>query len=330
MVKRAATSLDTTFARRLAAQRITAGPLDDPGEVVRALGAIQAQDYLGALWAIGLRTKSAREADVERAIAERHIVRTWPMRGTLHFVAADDARWMVELLAPRPLAGAAGRFRRAGIDSGVLARARRVLVRALEGGRTITRPGAYALLERAKIVTTDQRGLYVLFSLAHERLLCFGPRSGKQPTFVLFDEWLPDARSRPAKKRSASSRFATSRAMARRPSAISSGGSVRRVRIVRLARELRLVDEGVGIGATSTVVSVTARASATGFGELSLLAPHPASEPRSAIDTASFERSASIFLSCRSREARSGVARSVRASQSGFFFLECFVLCVRP
>ncbi len=40
-------------------------------------------------------------ADVERAIAERRIVRTWPMRGTLHFVAPADVRWMLALLSPR-------------------------------------------------------------------------------------------------------------------------------------------------------------------------------------------------------------------------------------
>ena len=57
-----------------------------------ALGAMQAQDYTGALWSIGLRMPNATEAEVERAIKERKIVRSWPMRGTLHFVAATDLR----------------------------------------------------------------------------------------------------------------------------------------------------------------------------------------------------------------------------------------------
>jgi ribosomal protein L16/L10AE len=83
--------------RRLAAQRISTGALAtgalaDPGEVVSWLGAVQAQDYLAALWAVGLRTTDAREKEVEQAISDRRIVRTWPMRGTLHFVGAADAR----------------------------------------------------------------------------------------------------------------------------------------------------------------------------------------------------------------------------------------------
>jgi hypothetical protein len=186
-------SLSEILRRRLAAQRISTGTLADPAAVVSWLGALQAQDYLAALWAVGVRTRRAREEEVERAIADRHIVRTWPMRGTLHFVAAKDARWMTELLAPRRIAAAAGRLRSLGIDQSVLTRARRVLGRNLEGGRTLTRPLAFRVLERAKVASEGQRGVHILGRLAQECLICLGPREGKQPTFVLFDEWLPGA-----------------------------------------------------------------------------------------------------------------------------------------
>ncbi len=76
---------------RLQSQRLAATTFEDPADPVRWLGAVQAQDYRGSLWAIGLRTRNATESSVERAIASRAIVRTWPMRGTLHFVAAKDA-----------------------------------------------------------------------------------------------------------------------------------------------------------------------------------------------------------------------------------------------
>src|SRR5690349_13483093 len=86
---------------RLANQAIARARFRKPEEAVAWFGAVQAQDYLGSLWAIGLRTRDATEAGVEAAEARRAIVRTWPMRGTLHFVAADDARWITRLLAPR-------------------------------------------------------------------------------------------------------------------------------------------------------------------------------------------------------------------------------------
>jgi hypothetical protein len=185
------------LVRRLAAQRISSAEERDPATVVSRLCAMQAQDYAAALWAVGLRARSAREDDVEQAVRDRRIVRTWPMRGTLHFVAADDARWMTELLAPPRVSGARGRLRGLGIDRAVLARARRVLVRELEGGRTLTRPAAYQALERAKVSTAGQRGIHILWCLAHECFLCLGPREGRQHTFVLFDEWLPGAPRRP-------------------------------------------------------------------------------------------------------------------------------------
>lgn len=183
--------------RRLEAQAISGSTLTTAAQVVARLGAVQAQDYLGALWAVGLRMVDGDERAVERALAEGAIVRTWPTRGTLHFVAAADARWMVELLGPRMVSRAAGRHRSLGLDDATFARARRTLVRALEGGKALTRPAAYEVLERDKISVGQQRGLHILWRLAHDCLLCFGPRQGKQQTFVLFDEWVPAAKRMP-------------------------------------------------------------------------------------------------------------------------------------
>ena len=180
--------------RRLRAQRISTTGFTRPSEVVGWLGAMQAQDYLGALWGVGLRLTGAREADVERALAEGAIVRTWPLRGTLHFVAAADAGWMLELLGPQVLRRAAGRLRALELDDSVFSRARRVLGRRLQGGKRLTRRATYDALERANISTRGQRGIHILWRLALERFLCFGPRERKEQTFVLFDEWLPPSR----------------------------------------------------------------------------------------------------------------------------------------
>jgi hypothetical protein len=75
---------------RLHNQHISSRCFATPEAVVSWLGAAQAQDYAGAKWSVGLRIENATETDVEKAISDRSIVRTWPMRGTLHFVAADD------------------------------------------------------------------------------------------------------------------------------------------------------------------------------------------------------------------------------------------------
>lgn len=181
---------------RLQRQRIVGGKLGSPAEVVAWLGAMQAQDYAAALWAIGLRTQGATLESVEQAIAERRIVRTWPMRGTLHFVAAEDVRWMSALMTPRVIAASKGRLlREFELDDAVLARSRKVLVKALRDGQRLTRGEVYATLEGAGIATERQRGIHITGQLAQEGLLCLGPRADKQPTFVLLDEWIPNNRT---------------------------------------------------------------------------------------------------------------------------------------
>jgi hypothetical protein len=185
-------------ARRLRNQLLAGNGAATPHAVVSHLGAIQAQDYLGALWAVGVRMRRAVEEDVERALAERAIVRCWPMRGTLHFVAAEDVRWMLDLLAPRVLAKSRARLEREfDLDAQTLRRCRTLVERALAGERSMTRPEIYALLQKAGIPTGGSSGLHILFWLAHERVLCFGARRGKQPAFVLLDEWLPESKPRP-------------------------------------------------------------------------------------------------------------------------------------
>ncbi len=180
---------------RLANQRLIDRPFTDPVAVVAWLGALQAQDYLGVLWSIGLRmanTKTApTEALIEQAIADRTIIRTWPMRGTLHFVAAQDVRWLLQLLTPRQIQQAAGRYRQLALDDSLFAQSQAVFAKALQGGNELTRDELLQALEQASIATTGQRGYHLLGRAAQDGLICFGARSGKQQTFVLLDEWVP-------------------------------------------------------------------------------------------------------------------------------------------
>ncbi len=176
---------------RLANQGIATASFAQPGDVVTWLGAMQAQDYGGALWSIGLRMAGVTEREIEQAIAERAIVRTWPMRGTLHFVAANDVRWMLALLTPRVIAGSASRYRQLELDDTIVARSNEVFAKSLQGGKQLTRDEMLQSLEQANIATTGQRGYYLLGRSAQDGLICFGSRRGKQQTFALLDEWVP-------------------------------------------------------------------------------------------------------------------------------------------
>ncbi len=204
---------------RLRNQQISRTALHEPAEAVAWLGAVQAQDYLGALWAVGLRTRNSTEASIEKALADRSIVRTWPMRGTLHFVAAPDVRWMLELLTPRVISSSRGRFMQLELDDAVLSRSRKLFVKALRDGRQLARSDMYAVLEKAGISTADSRGLHILWRLAHDGLLCFGARAVKQPTFALLEEWIPPAK--PMQRDEALAELATRYFTSRGPATIA-------------------------------------------------------------------------------------------------------------
>jgi len=109
------TALSEIGLLRLVAQRL-AGPR--PRSVVgavRRLTAVQAQDLPGALLSVARRTAEGTRADVEAALDSGEVVRSWPMRGTLHLVAAEDLHWLIGLLGPRMLTGAPARRAQLGI-----------------------------------------------------------------------------------------------------------------------------------------------------------------------------------------------------------------------
>ena len=113
------------------------------------------------------------------------------MRGTLHFVASQDVRWLLALLTPRVIAASAGRYRQLGLDEATFGRSKAVFAGALQGGRQLTRDEMLRALEQAGIATTGQRGYHLLGRSAQDGLICFGVPRGKQQTFVLLDEWVP-------------------------------------------------------------------------------------------------------------------------------------------
>ena len=180
---------------RLHNQLISQSTARTPAEVVAWLGAVQAQDFAGAKWSLALRLPGATEATIEQAIRDKTIVRTWPMRGTLHFVAAADVRWLLPLLAPRIVARTAGRYRQLELDEATFNRSAKVLTRALQGQRRLARPQVYALLEANGISPAGQRGIHIIGYLAQTGLICEGPQEGAQPSFVLLDEWVPPTAS---------------------------------------------------------------------------------------------------------------------------------------
>ena len=179
---------------RLASQLIGGSEPSTPGEIVRWMLAMQAQELPGAKWSVGLRARRTTEAAVDAACDAREIVRSWPMRGTLHLVAAEDLGWMLELTATRALASAASRRAFLGIADADVERAREIAVASLAGGRVLARDAILAAIAAGGVRTDGQRGYHLLWYLAQTATLVLGAIEGRQQTFALLDEWVPEPR----------------------------------------------------------------------------------------------------------------------------------------
>ncbi|MDZ4767370.1 MAG: winged helix DNA-binding domain-containing protein [Chloroflexota bacterium] len=180
---------------RLHNQRIAKPTFDDPAAIVRWMGAMQAQDYHQAVWALGARLAVPTLQAVEAALTAGQIIRTWPMRGTIHFVPPEDALWMLRLTATRMIAKDGRRQRQLELDGATLARCETVIEAALRGGRSLSRPDLLQTLETAGISTTGQRGYHILAYLAQRGLIYIGALEGKQQTFALLDDVAPHPRN---------------------------------------------------------------------------------------------------------------------------------------
>lgn len=179
-------------ARRLIAQGLAptaARPaLHSPGEVARHLLALQGQNYSAGIRAIALRA-GVTEPEVLAAVAEREIIRTWPQRGTLHFMAAEDARWLMELCNPRVAKAQATRRSALGISPPEFDRARkRFHVKLQEsGGVPLSRSAAYEEFAAVGIDPTEGRGSHLLRAFGGEGQVVQGPKSDGEDTFVHVD-----------------------------------------------------------------------------------------------------------------------------------------------
>jgi len=84
---------------RLVSQKIATTEFSSAREVVGWMGAMQAQDFAMAKWAVGLRLLNPTNSTIETALNKGEIIWTHLMRPTWHFVAAEDVYWLLNLTA---------------------------------------------------------------------------------------------------------------------------------------------------------------------------------------------------------------------------------------
>ena len=199
------------------ARRPTAGPdpaareriarhgfVDRPARTVVAAvahtTAVQSQDSAAGRLGVRSRAQGVTDADVRAATdVDRTVVRSWLMRATIHLVAADDVRWLTTLIGPNIARRFAKRWKDIGLTSRYLERTAAALPEILRDGPQPISVISPALAERGLPVEFDdpQAGVHVMLHASSLGLLCRGPERGREQSYALLDQWLPDAPAGP-------------------------------------------------------------------------------------------------------------------------------------
>ncbi|MDP9080071.1 MAG: winged helix DNA-binding domain-containing protein [Bacteroidota bacterium] len=176
---------------RLYTQHIAHQQFSTPAEIVKYMGAMQAQDYAGAKWSVGIRLQKCIDADVDKALADGSIIRTHVLRPTWHFVDPADLRWMLDLTAHRIVSLGASRTRQLQLDNSIFKKSNDALAKALEGNKQLDRFVLTTILNNAGVKTDTERLIHLLMQAELDRVICSGGRQGKQFTYALFDDSVP-------------------------------------------------------------------------------------------------------------------------------------------
>lgn len=178
---------------RLKNQQLTSTDHQTPKQLVGWMGAMQAQDYNQAKWAIGVRMPHLKEEHIEDAFNRGEILRTHIMRPTWHFVSADDIYWMLELTAPQIKAVLNSRHRELGITEFLVNKCYLVIEDAINSNehQALTREELLQELDHAGIPTDLQRASHFMLRAEIDGIVCSGPIKAKKQTYALLNKRVP-------------------------------------------------------------------------------------------------------------------------------------------
>jgi hypothetical protein len=180
---------------RLASQRITGPGFQTAKDTVNWMGALQAQDYAMAKWAVGVRLAAATHETVEAAINAGEILRTHLLRPTWHLVSAENIYWLLELTAPQIKAVLKTRHTGLEISDTVVAKSNKIIENALKSETPLTREDLIAELERAGFTIEDNRGYHLLLFAELDGILCSGETINGKQTCALLENRVPRTKS---------------------------------------------------------------------------------------------------------------------------------------
>lgn len=173
---------------RLTNQLILSHNINNVKKVVAWMGAMQAQDFKMAKWAIGLRLQKVNEHTVEDAINKGEIIRTHLLRPTWHFVSSEDIFWMLKLTAPQIKSSLKSRHRQLNIDESEIRKCNRILENELRDEKHLTRDQLISRLKQSKIEIKNNRASHIFLLAELEGLICSGSSKNGKQTYALLEE----------------------------------------------------------------------------------------------------------------------------------------------
>jgi hypothetical protein len=188
--------MDSKIAQlRLISQKLHKTTHSTPQEIVQHLGAMQAQDYAMAKWAVGSRCDASEKA-IEEAINSAQIIRTHILRPTWHFVSADDIYWMLDLSGPQVKRIVTSYVKKYGYDAKKLDQTNAAIQKILAGNNHLTREEIMQELSITKTPSPDHLSGPIMMYAELDGLVCNGKMKGKQMTYALLEERVPKTQGR--------------------------------------------------------------------------------------------------------------------------------------
>jgi hypothetical protein len=179
---------------RLINQQLAASAYTSAKELVSWMGAMQAQDYPMVRWAIGSRLPNSTDAQVAAALDSGELLRTHLLRPTWHVVSADDIYWLLDLTAPHIKASIRARYKELELSESLFTKSHSAIEKALVNGQHLTRQEVMAELNRAGIITDNNRSAHLMLQAELDGIVCNGAMRGKQITYAL----LPNRVTKPS------------------------------------------------------------------------------------------------------------------------------------
>jgi hypothetical protein len=175
---------------RLVSQHVAAKKFTSVKDVVGYMGAMQAQDYAMAKWAVGSRLANATDKAVEDAINKGEIIRTHLMRPTWHIVSADDIYWLLDLTGIHVKSLLKTRHTELELAGSELPSIYSLLEKTLSG-KCLTKDELTAEFVKAKISVDDNRLYHTLLRAELDGIVCSGVVKNKKQTYALLEERVP-------------------------------------------------------------------------------------------------------------------------------------------